>query len=479
MSAAPARTSAPSRAEPVRPEPQPAEAPDASSPRRSLSAQAARIAAELRDPVARPASERPRGAASERLMAERIAVDSLLSAGGLARPENSRAAAERAARERRAPAEATYGLRGALDGQNAAQAPRSGAAQAVSLLRPSAPAGTAYASRAEAFPAGVPASVEGAARFGLRPGGRDEADDSKAVVRRAQRRKSGSQTFTWQRFAVLALVVAIAGGAGIVLQSLASRNDDMAETGPASGQLVASNVVNSGDLARAQQPPVRQAAPYTPVQPGAAASSGSTSSGPAASAVPPRGAAAQPAAQPAEAPAQTLADAEPPIGRAGSDAAVEDTGAGSGAANAGAAGDSGGGASVATLPQTAPLPKQKPKIAAVAPPSPRPSTATAFAAPTSIAANTPVANAEPTEPDAADAADSPDADAGAAPASGANSGPGTVRRTVTVRAAPGGASIGVLRPGQKVSVVSCDSWCRIEFDGKTGYIFKSFVSVGG
>jgi hypothetical protein len=53
-----------------------------------------------------------------------------------------------------------------------------------------------------------------------------------------------------------------------------------------------------------------------------------------------------------------------------------------------------------------------------------------------------------------------------------------VVRTVTMRSRPGkGRSIGALKRGTKVSVLECDKWCRVEADGRTGWVYSSYIKV--
>lgn len=54
---------------------------------------------------------------------------------------------------------------------------------------------------------------------------------------------------------------------------------------------------------------------------------------------------------------------------------------------------------------------------------------------------------------------------------------GTVKRSVNMRAKPqkGGAVLGVIPAKTAVEVVSCTQWCEIVFNGKRGYVYKSYV----
>lgn len=50
-------------------------------------------------------------------------------------------------------------------------------------------------------------------------------------------------------------------------------------------------------------------------------------------------------------------------------------------------------------------------------------------------------------------------------------------RAVTLRAGPakGAKAIGVVPARTNVRVLECKSWCRISFEGRTGWVYKSFV----
>lgn len=53
----------------------------------------------------------------------------------------------------------------------------------------------------------------------------------------------------------------------------------------------------------------------------------------------------------------------------------------------------------------------------------------------------------------------------------------TVKRSVNMRAKPqkGGAVLGVIPAKTAVEVVACTQWCEIVFNGKRGYVYKSYV----
>jgi hypothetical protein len=54
---------------------------------------------------------------------------------------------------------------------------------------------------------------------------------------------------------------------------------------------------------------------------------------------------------------------------------------------------------------------------------------------------------------------------------------GSIVSAVTLRARPakGGKAIGTVPAKTKVHIFECKDWCRIEFDGKSGWVYKSFV----
>ncbi|MBS7538637.1 SH3 domain-containing protein [Ancylobacter lacus] len=466
---------------------------------RPLAAHAARIAAELRGEAAAPAVVPSSGLASraaqgavaprprpplDRAVAEREIVD--------------RAALERIGRERGdAAAARPAGLRPAFDPSRAGDAADIEAALSA-LSDPGAYVRQpGDARRPRDIPAPAPAAravpepqpAAGDTRWRTPSASRVDAMDPRGTLKRPPRKKrAGSQTITWQRFAVLALAFAMVGGAGVALQSLASRNDDIAETGPAAGEVAASNVVSSSEMAGAQPAP-RSAAPYTPVpqlaattvQPAPVSLAAVPSApAPAPEAAPPS--APAPAASVALAraapledtspaspalalqaetpePASPIAVVEPPLGRAGTDAPVQDT-------------------SLTEAPEAAsaavPLPRPKPPAPRVAaqpaavPPAAAEPVEVAAASPAASGSSSAVEDGAPSGEDAA---------AGTVPAAG----DATIRSSVTLRAQPGngGAALATLKAGQKVTVVSCNIWCQIVADGKTGYVFKRFVNAGG
>ncbi|RWG75593.1 SH3 domain-containing protein, partial [Mesorhizobium sp.] len=84
-----------------------------------------------------------------------------------------------------------------------------------------------------------------------------------------------------------------------------------------------------------------------------------------------------------------------------------------------------------------------------------------------------VAEAQPAAPDEV-AQDSPKPE---------NAGTGTngrVLRAVTMRSGPknGAAAIVTVPAKSAVQVMSCKKWCEIVYNGKRGWIYKSFVKTG-
>ncbi len=59
--------------------------------------------------------------------------------------------------------------------------------------------------------------------------------------------------------------------------------------------------------------------------------------------------------------------------------------------------------------------------------------------------------------------------------------PGKALRSVTMRAKPSsrGGVLGTVPGGADVSVVSCDSWCEIVYDGKRGFVYRNFLKNRG
>lgn len=62
----------------------------------------------------------------------------------------------------------------------------------------------------------------------------------------------------------------------------------------------------------------------------------------------------------------------------------------------------------------------------------------------------------------------------------AAAGTGRILRAVTMRSGPkkGAAAIGTVPARTSVQVVSCKQWCQIVYNGKTGWIYKSYIKPG-
>lgn len=62
----------------------------------------------------------------------------------------------------------------------------------------------------------------------------------------------------------------------------------------------------------------------------------------------------------------------------------------------------------------------------------------------------------------------------------AAAGTGRILRTVTMRSGPkkNAAAIGTVPARTSVEVMSCKQWCQITYNGKTGWIYKSYIKTG-
>ncbi len=62
---------------------------------------------------------------------------------------------------------------------------------------------------------------------------------------------------------------------------------------------------------------------------------------------------------------------------------------------------------------------------------------------------------------------------------GAVSGTAKIRSAVNMRSSPkkGSSVLGVVPAGTTVTVQSCDQWCSISWNGKSGWVYKSFLSA--
>ena len=62
----------------------------------------------------------------------------------------------------------------------------------------------------------------------------------------------------------------------------------------------------------------------------------------------------------------------------------------------------------------------------------------------------------------------------------AAAGSGRILRAVTMRSAPkkGATPIGTVPARTSVQVMSCKQWCQIVYNGKTGWVYKSYIKTG-
>lgn len=293
---------------------------------------------------------------------------------------------------------------------------------------PAAGAPSAPASKPEA--AGGDAASPRRRGFGASPRQPGEAE---------QRRKRGARkdVITWQRLGVLAVFVAVVGGGGVALQSLAAREEAK----------VAPEVIGNAAVA--------SVAPSAPVQ--AAPAPVALAAAPAVS--PP--AEAEPAAPPVR--TTSIAESLPPVLRDSTppfDIAATPPGVTAFASPADAAAteiepavaEAVAAANAVELPKDVPLPPRAPARRAAA--------------------------AEASEAATVDeVSDEADSQTGFG---GDPVGAATIRRSVTMRAAPkkGATPIGNLSAGEKVQLVACRGWCEVIAEGKRGFIYKSFVDAG-
>lgn len=63
----------------------------------------------------------------------------------------------------------------------------------------------------------------------------------------------------------------------------------------------------------------------------------------------------------------------------------------------------------------------------------------------------------------------------------AAAGSGRILRAVTMRSGPkkNAAAIGTVPARTSVQVMSCKQWCQIVYNGKTGWVYKSYIKPGG
>ncbi|AZO46042.1 SH3 domain-containing protein [Mesorhizobium sp. M7D.F.Ca.US.005.01.1.1] len=78
------------------------------------------------------------------------------------------------------------------------------------------------------------------------------------------------------------------------------------------------------------------------------------------------------------------------------------------------------------------------------------------------------------------AAESDGSQAKAKPRKLAAAGTGRILRTVTMRSGPkkNAAAIGTVPARTSVQVMSCKQWCQITYNGKTGWVYKSYIKTG-
>ncbi|MER9852617.1 MULTISPECIES: SH3 domain-containing protein [unclassified Mesorhizobium] len=78
------------------------------------------------------------------------------------------------------------------------------------------------------------------------------------------------------------------------------------------------------------------------------------------------------------------------------------------------------------------------------------------------------------------AAEGDDSQAKAKPRKAAAAGTGRILRAVTMRSGPkkNAAAIGTVPAKTSVQVMSCKKWCQITYNGKTGWIYKSYIKTG-
>ncbi|MER9948669.1 SH3 domain-containing protein [Mesorhizobium sp. M0047] len=68
----------------------------------------------------------------------------------------------------------------------------------------------------------------------------------------------------------------------------------------------------------------------------------------------------------------------------------------------------------------------------------------------------------------------------AKPGKVAAAGTGRILRTVTMRSGPkkNAAAIGTVPARTSVQVMSCKQWCQITYNGKTGWVYKTYIKTG-
>ena len=78
------------------------------------------------------------------------------------------------------------------------------------------------------------------------------------------------------------------------------------------------------------------------------------------------------------------------------------------------------------------------------------------------------------------AAEGDGSQANAKPRKVAAAGTGRILRAVTMRSGPkkNAAAIVTVPAKTSVQVMSCKQWCQITYNGKTGWIYKSYIKTG-
>jgi len=88
---------------------------------------------------------------------------------------------------------------------------------------------------------------------------------------------------------------------------------------------------------------------------------------------------------------------------------------------------------------------------------------------------------QPQAPEQQPAASDDGSKAKAKPRKVAAAGNGRILRAVTMRSGPkkNAAAIGTVPARTSVQVMNCKQWCQIVYNGKTGWIYKSYIKAGG
>ncbi|MES0198010.1 SH3 domain-containing protein [Mesorhizobium sp. M7A.F.Ca.US.011.01.1.1] len=143
----------------------------------------------------------------------------------------------------------------------------------------------------------------------------------------------------------------------------------------------------------------------------------------------------------------------------------------------------------ATSDSTAPSQAADKQAAAFAQPAAATDAATELAkvaAPSAAAGNHPdgaqtaaIPEVQPQVPAQEPAAEGDDSQAKGKPRKAA-AGTGRILRAVTMRSGPkkNAAAIGTVPAKTSVQVMSCKKWCQITYNGKTGWIYKSYIKTG-